>query len=72
MSLSIFPTKTKQASDWLTYVVYQLEACFFGRKLLELMSRLESQKEMTLVIFHQIINSNLHLQLTHQHHQSLL
>ena len=34
-----FPAKKeKQASDWLTYLVYQLEACFFGGKPLELMS----------------------------------
>ena len=32
-----FPAK-KQASDWLIYMVYQLEACFFDGKLLELMS----------------------------------
>ena len=31
MSSSSFPPK-KQASDWLTYLVYQSEACFFGDK----------------------------------------
>ena len=31
MSLSGFLPK-KQGSDWLTYLVYQLEACFFGEE----------------------------------------
>ena len=30
MSSSSFPPK-KQASDWLTYLVYQSEACFLER-----------------------------------------
>ena len=38
-----FPTK-KQASDLLTYLVYQLEACFIGEKPLELMSWPELRK----------------------------
>ena len=37
MSSSGFPSK-KQAFDWMTYLVYQLKACFFGGKPLELMS----------------------------------
>ena len=37
MSSSGFPPN-KQASIWLTYLVYQLQACFFSGKLLELMS----------------------------------
>ena len=46
MSWSSFPPL---ASDWLTNLVYQIEACFFGGKLLELMSWLRSQKKLTLV-----------------------
>ena len=41
--------RQKQASDWLTNRVYQLEACFFGRKPLELISWLGSQKKLTLL-----------------------
>ena len=26
------PAKKKQASDWLNYLVYQLEACFYWRE----------------------------------------
>ena len=44
-----FPPKN-QASDWLTYQVYQLEASFFGGKSLELMYWLGPQKKLTLVI----------------------
>ena len=50
MSLSGFLPKT-QGSDWLTYLVYQLEACFFGGKQLKLMSLLGSLKEMILAFF---------------------
>ena len=32
----------------LTYLVYQLEACFFGGKPFELMSWLRSHKKLTL------------------------
>ena len=38
-----FPAK-KQASDWLTYLVYQSGSCFFGGKPLELLSWIKSQK----------------------------
>ena len=38
----------KQAYDSLTYLVYQLEACFFGGKFLELISCHGSQKNLTL------------------------
>ena len=49
MISSSFPAP-KQASYWLTYLVYQLEAClFFGAKLLELMSWHWSQKKLTLI-----------------------
>ena len=34
MSSSGLPQKKNQASDWRTYLIYQLEACFFGGKLL--------------------------------------
>ena len=44
----VFPAK-KQISDWLTYLVYQLEACFFGGKPFELMFPLGSQEKLTLV-----------------------
>ena len=40
--------KENQGSDWLTYLVYQLEASFSGGKPLELMSRLGSQEKLTL------------------------
>ena len=40
-----FPAKD-QDSDWLTHLIYQLKACFFGRKLFELMSWLRSQKNL--------------------------
>ena len=42
-----FPAKD-QDSDWLTHLIYQLKACFFGRKLysLEIMSWLRSQKNL--------------------------
>ena len=50
----------KQASDWLIYLVYQLEACFFGGRPVELMTCIKSQKKLTLgfivfSIFHIII-----------------
>ena len=48
MSSNDFPPK-KQASDWLIYLVYQLEVCFFGGKPLELKSWLWSQQKLTLV-----------------------
>ena len=41
----------KQNSDWLTYLIYQLHTCFLGSKPLELMSWLESQKKLTLIIW---------------------
>ena len=41
-----FPPK-KQASDWMTYLALQLEACFFDGKPLEL----RSQKKVTIVYF---------------------
>ena len=41
--------QSSPASDWLTYLVYHLEACFFGRKPLEIVSWLGSQKKLTLV-----------------------
>ena len=44
-----FPPKI-QASDWLTYLVYQLEFCFFAEKPLELMSWVGSQKKLILVL----------------------
>ena len=52
---SVFPkirvrTWVQVASDWLTYLVYQLETWFFGRNPLELMSWLWSQKKLNLVI----------------------
>ena len=43
LSSSSFPPK-KQASDWLTYLVYQLEAIFLPGKPLEPISWLGSQK----------------------------
>ena len=49
-----FPPK-KQASDWMTYLVYHLAVCFFGGKPLELMSLLRSQKKLTLVITHNAV-----------------
>ena len=51
MSLISFPPK-KQASDWLTYLVFQLETCFYSGKPLELMSWLRSEKKLTLVFKH--------------------
>ena len=42
-----FPAK-KYAYDCLTYLFYQLEACFFGGKPLKLISWLGSQKKLTL------------------------
>ena len=39
-----------QASDWLTYLVYLLEFCFFAEKPLELMSWVGSQKKLILVL----------------------
>ena len=47
MSSSGFPPN-KQASIWLTYLVYQLQACFFSGKLLELMSWLGFLEKLTL------------------------
>ena len=44
MISSSLPLK-KQPSDWLTYLVYQLEACFFGGKLLEFMFRTQISKK---------------------------
>ena len=47
--------KNKEASDWQTYLVYQLEACFLGGKPLKLMCWLRSQKKLTLVFFQAVV-----------------
>ena len=38
-----------KASDWLTKLVYQLDDLLFGRKRLELMSRLFISEKMPLI-----------------------
>ena len=58
MSLSSFPPK-KQASNLLTNLVYQLEACFFGGKPLELMTILRSHKKLTLVTVYKVVLTTL-------------
>ena len=47
--LNSYTVSVQCALKWFpAYLVYQLEACFFGGKLFELTSLLGSQKKLTL------------------------
>ena len=54
MNLWIVSPPKKQASDWMTYLVYQFKTCFYWRKALELISWCLISQKPTLSMFTQL------------------